>query len=507
MDAILAVDLGTTALKCALHDPHGNVIAKATEEYSLITPDALSVEMEVETYWQAFKTAVARVLAESAISPASIRALGISAQGETLLLVDAAGQPLRRAIVWLDNRAQAEADELGDRFGHRHAYEITGQVRIVPTWPAAKILWLRRHEPQVAERAAKFLLIEDYFLHRLTGEYVCEGSLVTSTCYWNFRTRQWWPEMLEALEIRPEQLPAYRESGEPVGRLRPEVAAELGLSPETVACTGALDQACGAIGVGNIRPGVFSENTGAALAICATVNQATLDPTDQMPCHYHGLPGLYMLHTFTGGGIVLRWFRDEFGGAERIVAEAAGQDAYDLLGAEAARVPPGCEGLVMLPHLQGAMAPEANPKARGVFYGFTLRHGRSHFARAIMEAVSFIVRRNIDVIEGMGVPVNEIRSLGGGARSREWKQIEADITGRPVLTTMNEEAATLGAAILAGKAVGMFGSVEEAAAQMVQIKERFEPTAANRAVYDDGYQTYIQLYDSLCPLFERSAPA
>ena len=502
MPSILAFDLGTTALKCALHDLNGNVIAKTSEEYQLITPDADSVEMEVETYWQAFKSTVARVLKESGVNPAEIKALGISAQGETLILVDKEGKPLRRAIVWLDNRAQKEADDLGNIFGHRHAFEITGQVKLVPTWPASKILWLKRHEPEVFAKTAKFLLIEDYFLYRLTGEYVCEGSLVTSTCYWDFRTRLWWQEMLSELGVSESQLPKYMESGEPVGKLRPEVAAELGLDPNTVACTGALDQACGAIGVGNIKPGIFSENTGAALAICATVNQPILYPGDQMPCHYHGLPGLYMLHTFTSGGIVMRWFRDEFAGIELQTAKATGMDAYDLMGMEAANVTPGCEGLVMLPHLQGAMAPEANPKASGVFYGFTLRHGRNHFTRAIMESVGFIVRRNIEVIEGLGVPVSEVRALGGGARSRIWKQMEADIIGRPVLTTTNEEAATLGAAILAGKAVGLYSDVEEAAGRMIQIKERFDPNPDHRAVYDEAFHTYVKLYEALCPLFE-----
>ena len=502
MPSILAFDLGTSALKCALHDLEGNVIAKASEEYQLITPDADSVEMEVETYWQAFKSAVAKVLRDSRVNPAEIKALGVSAQGETLILVDRDGKPLRRAIVWLDNRAQNEADALGETFGHRNAFQITGQVKLVPTWPASKILWLRQNEPDIFEKTGKFLLIEDYFLYRLTGEYVCEGSLVTSTCYWNFQTRAWWKEMLQELGVSEQQLPQYRESGEPVGKLRPDIAAELGLSPSTVACTGALDQACGAIGVGNIKPGIFSENTGAALAICATINQPILDPGNQMPCHYHGLPGLYMLHTFTSGGIVMRWFRDEFAVMEMQVSKTSGMDAYDLMGLEASRVVPGCEGLVMLPHLQGAMAPEANPKASGVFYGFTLRHGRSHFTRAIMEAVGFIVRRNIEVIEGLGVSVNEVRALGGGARSRVWKQMEADIIGRPVLTTTNEEAATLGAAILAGKAVGLYSSVEEAAEKMIQIKKRFEPASVNRAVYDDTFGTYVKLYEALCPLFE-----
>ncbi|HLO16245.1 MAG TPA: FGGY family carbohydrate kinase [Anaerolineales bacterium] len=501
MPSILAFDLGTTALKCALHDLDGNVLAKASEEYQLITPDPDSVEMDVETYWQAFKSTVAKVLKESGVQPRQIKALGISAQGETLILVDRGGKSLRRAIVWLDNRAQKEADDLGSIFGHRNAFEITGQVKLVPTWPASKILWLKRHEPETFEQTGKFLLIEDYFIHRLTGEYVCEGSLVTSTCYWNFQTRAWWKEMLQELGISEEQLPEYRESGEPVGKLQPAVAVELGLDPNTIVCTGALDQACGAIGVGNIKPGIFSENTGAALAICATVNQPALDPGNQMPCHYHGIPGLYMLHTFTGGGIVMRWFRDEFAGPEMRVSRTSGLDAYELMGMEAARVQPGCEGLVMLPHLQGAMAPEANPNATGVFYGFTLRHGRGHFTRAIMESVGFIVRRNIEVIEALGVPVNEVRALGGGARSRIWKQIEADIIGRPVLTTTNEEAATLGAAILAGKAVGLYSSVEEATEKMIQIKERFEPTPENCAIYVEAFNTYIKLYDALCPLF------
>jgi D-xylulose kinase len=503
MQTILAIDLGTTALKCALHDLQGNVIAKSSYEYQLITPDADSVEMDVENYWQAFKTTLAVVLNESGINPREIKALGISAQGETLILVDSSGKPLRRAIVWLDNRAKKEADDLSEQFGHRNAYEITGQVKLVATWPASKILWIKRHEPEIFEKTAKFLLIEDYFLYRLTGEFVCEGSLVTSTCYWNFKTKTWWNEMLSALGVQSSQLPRIMESGEKVGPILPEVAGELGLSHETVACTGALDQACGAIGVGNILPGIFSENTGAALAICASVKQATLDPNNQMPCHYHGLPNQYMLHTFTSGGIVLKWFRDAFGQEEMDVARLSGLDAYDLLGREATLVPAGCEGLVMLPHLQGAMAPEANPKATGVFYGFTLRHGKNHFARAILESVSFIVLRNIEVIEGMGVPVNEIRSLGGGARSPIWKQIEADITGRPVLTTENEEAATLGAAILAGKAVGLFPNVTEAANQMVQIKTRFEPQPENASVYHDSYQTYKHLYDCLYPLFAQ----
>ena len=222
-----------------------------------------------------------------------------------------------------------------------------------------------------------------------------------------------------------------------------------------------------------------------------------------MPVHYFVKPSTYMAHTFTTGGMVLRWFRDNFCQQEMQVGAATGIDPYELLGQEAAKVAPGSEGLVMLPHLQGAMAPEANPKAKGVFYGFTLRHTKGHFARAIMEAVSCLVRRNMEVLGDLGIQVTEIRSLGGGARSRIWKQIEADITQKLVVTTKNEEAACLGAAILAGKAVGMYTSIENACNKMISIKERFEPNPANAGIYEGTYGHYMQLYNDLCGLFAR----
>lgn len=506
MDVILSVDLGTTAIKTCLVDAAGRLLASASREYVLDTPTPDVVELDAEAYWSAFRDGLAEVLDRTRVDPHAIRALGISAQGETLICADASGRAIRPAIVWLDNRALAEADELAAEFGNDAAYRVTGQVSFVPTWPAAKLLWLRRHESETFGRAAWFLLIEDWFIARLTGRFVCEGSLATSTMYWDLTTHRWWPEMLRYLGVGEDRLPEVHESGEPVGGILPAVARELGLDPATVVCTGALDQAAGAIGVGNVREGVFSENTGAALAICATVPAPVFDPDRQMPCHYHGIPGRYMEHTFTSGGMVLRWYRDTFCEPELETARATGQDAYDLLGELAAGVPAGSEGVIMLPHLQGAMAPEANPHAKGVFFGFTLHHTKAHFARSIMESIAFIVRRNVDVLAGMGIEVDEVRSLGGGARSRVWNQIKADVLGIPVATTEIEEAASLGAAILAGVAVGVYPSVEDAIARAVIVRERFEPDPANRSTYDAAYATYRDLYADLIGLFERSYP-
>jgi xylulokinase len=504
MNYILSWDAGTTASKISLFNERGEVQAIASREYKLLTPDALSVELPAETFWCAFKEGVSEVMKKSKVKPDDVKALALSAQGETLLALDKKGAPLGNSIIWLDNRAQEEAEILSKEFDQDAcSYKITGQVKIVPTWPASKIFWMNRHDKNRFGKANKFALLEDYMINKMTGELVAEGSLLCSTVFWNITTKKYWDEMLDKIGITADHLPKIMESGEPVGTLKPEIAKELGLSPKTMVATGALDQACGAIGIGNIKPGVFSENTGAALAICATLKKPVFDKLGRMPIHYHGVPNTYMAHTFTTGGMVLRWFRDGFWSEEMAAAKVKGIDPYDMIGNEAAKVPPGCEGLVMLPHLQGAMAPEANSKAKGVFYGFTLKHTKAHFSRAIMESIACIVRRNIDVLEDLKIPVNEIRVLGGGARSDVWNQIKADFTQKTLVRTENEEAACLGAAILAGKAVGIYKNIEEASTKMVKVKRRYEPNAANVNACKDAYGKYVALYDSLCGMFAK----
>ena len=503
MRYILSLDLGTSAFKVALFDENGKITSSSTQEYSLITPDTLSVELNVDTYWSAFKAGLADTLKQAKVDVGDIKAFGLSAQGETLIFLDANNKVLRNAIIWMDNRAQGEAEELDRHFPREKTISVSGQVSIVPTWPAAKILWVSRHEPEIFKKTAKFLLIEDYFIYRLTGKFVAEGSLLCSTLYWDINTKKYWQEMLDYLGITEQQLPAICESGEIVGTLLPEVAKELGLDPDTMVSTGLLDQAAGAIGVGNIVNGVFSECTGSALAICATVERSFVDPAGKMPCHYHGIPNTYMAHTFTTGGMVMKWFRDSFCGSEKDVADISGLDPYSIMSLEAEKVAPGSDGLLMLPHLQGAMAPEANAKAKGVFYGITLHHTRGHFIRAVMEAVAFIVRRNIDVLEDMGVKVGQIRALGGGAKSAVWNQIKADVTGRDVVITESDEAACLGAAIVAGVGAGIFDSLQNACDKMVEVKNVYKPNPANRAIYDEMYKKYVDLYDVICPIFER----
>ena len=495
--ALLTVDLGSTAIKTTLFDDELGILAVANREYQARTLDAVRVEIDAQTYWNAFADTVAEVMQKAAIRPEAIRALGWSSQSETLVVVGEDGEPLRPVIVWTDNRASAEARELEADFGPELLHHTTGQVAMVPTWPAPKILWLRRHEPEVFRRAHKFLLLEDWFIHRLTGRYVCEGSLISSTMYWNFTSKLWWGDMLAALGITEAQLPEIHESGEPVDGIAPAVAADLGLSSSTVVCTGGLDQAVGAVGVGSLEPGLFSESTGGCVGICVPVPEPVFDPGRRMPCQYYALPDTYMAHSFTTGGLAFRWLRDTFGESELSSAASTSGDAYDLLTAKAEGVPPGSDGLIMLPHLQGAMAPDTDPDAKGVFYGFTTHHTKPHFSRAVLESIAFVVRRNLDVLRDIGTEVGTIRVLSGGAKSALWNQIKADVTGCVVERTAMTEASSLGAALLAASAVGIVPSVEAGVRSHVRVVDRFEPNEQNRAVYDDAYARYCSLQTAL----------
>lgn len=479
-------------------------MAVSTQEYSLITPKINYVEETGAVYWNAFQKAITDLREKYPFSETDEAALAISAQGETLFFLDENGKELRNAIVWMDNRAQEEAGFLREAFGDETCFRVTGQVSFEPCWPASKILWVKNHEPEIFAKTDKFLLIEDYFIYRLTGKYATEGSLACSTTYWDIIRKRYWQEMLEYLGIEESQLAPVYESGEPVGVILPEVAEKLGLMSNLTVCTGALDQAAGAIGAGNCREGMFSETIGAALAICAPVAHPVFDPNRRMPLHYFAVPDTYMIHTFTNGGMTLRWFRDKFCSVEMQAQELGLGDAYDMISKEAEKIPAGSDGLIMLPHLAGSNAPDVNAKAKGVWFGFTLQHTRAHFMRSVMESLGYIVKRNIDSLADMGIKVKEIRSLGGGSKSAVWNQIKADICQIPLETVTSVEAASLGAAILAGKAVGIFQNLNEAVDSMVSVKQRTEPEPGKQEIYEVGYAMYKNVFQNMAECFEKS---
>lgn len=500
---ILSIDMGTTSMKAAVFNHRGNNLASAVVEYTLLTPDINYVEVPCEVYMQSIEKCMTIIAGQKAVDMQKIMVVGFSVQGETLCMLDKDEKPLKNAIVWMDNRAGSQAEELRNYFGDELCYQVTGQVSFEACWPAAKILWIKENEPELFKEIGHILLLEDYIIYRLTGRFVTEGSLLTSTEYWDIRTKAYWPEMLEFLGIKPDQLPEIREPGEIVGRILPEMAKRLGISSEARICTGCLDQAAAAIGVGNIHPGMLSENIGAALAVCAPIAELKYDPNRQMPVHYFGIPDTYMMHSFTTGGMCFRWFRDNFCGEELHIQEIAEIDAYDLMDKEAELIAPGSDGLITLPHLQGSMAPDVNLNAKCVFYGATLKHKKAHFIRSIMESLGYIICRNLEAVGQMGLEIGEIRTMGGGSKSDLWNQIKADIIGKPLyLTCASQDVACLGAAVLAGKAYGLFDSIDSAVSSMVRIRKVYEPDMENHRLYLKQYSKFKLLFESLKVLFE-----
>jgi xylulokinase len=480
MNFILTLDAGTTALKGTLFDLAGHAVCGCAREYPLDNPAPDIVELDPEVYWSAARAAIGDILKKTQVAPDRITALGVTSQGETLIVLDRQGRPLRRAIVWLDNRAKEEAEIIRQEFGRELVYQVTGQQDIVPAWPAAKILWLRRHEPQVFHAADKFLMVEDYLIYRLTGTFATDHALNPSTLYYDLRQGCWWPSMLQLLQISERQLPALLESGAVAGK----VAAAMGLDAETVVTVAPIDQITAAVGAGNTAPGMITETTGAALAVAATVERPVYDPQGRLALYRHAAPGLFaLLPWIPTAGMVLRWFRDEFGG---------GMD-YAALDELAARVPPASDGLILLPHFSGMNSPQVNPEAKGVFWGITTAHRKAHFIRAILEAVAFALRDNLELLAESGVESHELTALGGGARSRLWLQIKADVLQRPISTQQCEETTSLGAAVLAAVGSGIFPNLPAALAAMVHPAEIILPNKDNQKAYNAAFEKYREL--------------
>jgi xylulokinase len=501
---LLGLDLGISSLKVALFTSDGHLVALENDEY-MIFPQGDKVEADPEAYWAPMVRTIRRLLEKWDGQPEWIASVAVSSHAETVLPMASDGKPSRKALVWMDNRSQPEADELIATFGPRRVLEISGQPDIGPIWPVTKYRWLSKHEPETVAHTAAFLLPEDYILLRLSDEFAGEYTLWASSLVLDIRRKTLSDELIEFAGIKPSQIPSLYPSGTAIGNISAQCAAETGLSIGTKVVTGALDQVCAAMAAGNVAPGIVTESTGSVLALVATVHEPIFDAETKVPCHIHALPDTYcMLPWNTTGGLTLKWFKDRFAEDLTTQARADGQDVYTLLTSGAEAVPPGSDGLIMLPHLEGAFFPEYNTQARAVFFGFTLSHTRAHFTRAIMEAVAFMIRRDLEGLYRLGVTARELRVLGGGAKSRLWSQIKADVCGLPVVMPSHGEAAVLGAAMLAAVGVGLYPDIPSAARLMVGEGARVEPNPAARAVYDAAYKLYVNLYETVKDLYPHS---
>jgi len=503
MVLLLGIDIGTTSVKAGVFSVEGECLSITHRDYALNTPAVDQVEIDADIYWNAVITVVRQVLTNEDVSVEEIAGIGISSQGETLVAVDKAGNPVFPAIVWLDKRAQKQAREITSKL-EKIVYSHTGIPEINPTWTACKIAWLKENQPAVYQKAAKFLLVQDFIIFRLTGQFVTEGSIACTTMLYDIVDHCWWEEALGVIGLEPGKLAELSNPGRVAGKLTQQAAEILGLPSGLAVVLGGMDQAVGAVGAGNIVPEMVSETTGGALAIQVTLNRPDIDPTQQVPVYLHSVPNRYLfVPVCDTGGMALQWFKDVFSSAEIEQATKDGEDVYDLLTRMAEEVSAGSDGLVMLPHLMGAFSPEYNSQARGSFVGFTLYHGKPHFIRAVLEAVAFMLRRNLELIQKSGIDIKEIRSTGGGAVSRLWRQIKADVCQIPVVTLKNNDTALLGDVILAAVALGIYNTPEDAIQSMVSTAEKLTPFPENCAIYDTVFQDYCQLNDILDPYYRR----
>lgn len=484
---VIGVDLGTTAFKAGLFDEKGKAVCTHTEEHFLFTPAPLTVEQSAGNYWNAFKTCVQSLMDNAQVEKENVLSMSLSAQGETMAFFDAKMDPLCNFIVWMDTRPQGEAEAINSHFSADEILHKTGQGPIISLYPACKILWMKRSHPEIFGKTAKIMLLEDYIFYLLTGKIYGEGSLWCTSYLWDINTKKWWGEMLDFLGVREGQLPEIVETSSNLGRIIPSIAQELGLPESLNLVMGGLDQLCGAIGAGNAAPGIFSESTGAVVAVCTMSDKIVLDPDGELPCFYGAVPGQYLLHAAAKGGIIYRWLRDVLCTEEMAIQRGGGPDAYNLMDEQAASTPAGSEGLLVLPFFGGAGAPETDQYAKGMIYGLGLQHTKAHIIRAFMEAVAVNIYRMVQYCEKItGKEIKEIRSLGGGANSPLWCQIKADVIGRPVVTMKNvQDSACLGAGIIAGVGVGLWPSVEQIVSEIVEVDHIYMPNSQNRALYDE----------------------
>ena len=460
---LMGIDVGTTSLKAAVFDGTGKRLGVVSRDYTLDTdPKTGYVEFDPEKYIEMCHDAIAE-LSQKCGKP---HALAVDTQGETLILADADGRPLCPAVVWLDNRAADEAALIEAHFGKRKVYEVTGQPEITASWPASKLLWFRRNRPEVWEKTEKIFLLEDYIIFRLTGEFVTEPTIQSSSVYFDIRERRFWREMLDFIGVDERKLPRVLRTAEKAGCF----------DGITVVC-GALDQIAGAVGVGVTDTGEVSEMTGTALAVCAVTDKIPPYRADSIvPCHLH-VDGKYCLLLWSAtAGMALKWFRNNF---------AAGL-SFRELDAEAEGVAPGCDGLTVLPYFCGSSMPKYDPTVGAEFSGVRLAHTRAHFARAIMESVAFTLREEL---EYENIDAEAIRITGGGASSPLWAQIKADVTGKELATLEESETACLGSALLAAVGIGLYKNAAEASRAAVKIKGKYSPSGAD---YSAAYRRFCE---------------
>ena len=498
MSVYLGIDVGTSGTKTLAVAENGAIVASATVEYPLMSPQPGWSEQDPEDWWQATIMSVRQVLKAGKIMPSDVQGIGLSGQMHGSVFLDKKHNVIRPAILWNDQRTAAECDEIELRAGGRKNLIKMVANPALTGFTAPKILWLRRHEPRNYDRTVKVLLPKDYVRFRLTGEFATEVSDASGTLLLDVRRRAWCRPLLRKLELDPELLPAVYESEEVSGRLTASTGELLGLPEGIPVVGGGGDQAAGAIGNGIVRRGAISATMGTSGVVFAHSDEVQIDPEGRVHTFCHAVRGKWhVMGVVLSAGGSLQWYRNQLGEREIAAAKRQKVDPYELITAQADQAPAGCEGLYFLPYLTGERTPHADPNARGAWIGLSLRHGRSHLIRSVMEGATYAMRDCLEIIRGMNIPVREIRLSGGGARSQFWRQMQADIYGQKVVTINAEEGPAYGVALLAAAGTGAYKNVVEACSAAIQVVSETKAVPKTKRFYNKAYPMYGRLYGSL----------
>jgi xylulokinase len=497
MTYLMGIDTSTTATKALLMGADGQVVAVASSAYSYDTPQPLWSEQHPDVWWQATVASVRQVLAQAAVDAAEVKGVGLTGQMHGLVLLDAAGEVLRPAILWNDQRTGAECDEIRTLLGKERFIQITGNDAL-SGFTAPKVLWVKKHEPEIFARIGQILLPKDYVRFKLTDRYATDRAGGAGTVLFDLRERDWSPEVVAALDIDPAWLPPTFEGTAVTGQITPQAAEATGLRAGTPVVGGGGDQAAGAVGTGAVVEGVVSLSLGTSGVVFAAVDRPIIEPEGRLHAFCHAVPAKWhLMGVMLSAGGSLRWYRDTL---------AAGVDFETLLG-PAAEVAPGSEGLLFLPYLTGERTPHPDPLARGAFVGLTVRHSQAYLTRALLEGVAFGLRDSFELMQAAGLAgIQQVRVSGGGARSPLWRQILADVLDAELVTVNTTEGAAYGAALLAAVGAGIFSDVESACAATIRLTGRTVSGAA-RDIYQEMYPLYRNLYLALRPTFHGVARA
>ena len=497
MNYLLGIDVGTSGTKTALFDTAGGVIASATYEYPMQQPQNGWAEQDPNDWWDAVRHGVSQVLHDSAIQPSDIKGIGISGQMHSLVMLDENNQVLRPAILWCDGRTAKECEEIHERVGKERLIELTANPALTG-FTAGKILWVRKHEPEIYAKCRHILLPKDYIRLMLTGEYATEVSDASGMGLLDVPHRCWSDEVLEKLEIDKSLLAKVYESPEVTGRVTAQAAAETGLAEGTIVVGGAGDNAAAAVGTGVVVNGRAFATIGTSGVVFAHTDSLSIDPKGRVHTLCCAVPGAWHVMGVTlAAGASLQWFRNNL--CQDIMEEAdkRGIDPYVLMTQMAEKVPVGSERLLFLPYLMGERTPHLDPDCRGAFVGLSAIHTRAEMIRAVMEGVTFSLRDCMEILRGMNVTSEEIVACGGGGSSPLWRQMLADVLGCGVSTAVSREGPALGVALLAGVGAGLYESVPAACEAVIRTSKPQMPNETDAAQYNKYYTLYQTLYPAL----------